>query len=116
MADLLSAFNGGIPVGALRSKCLHNRVNKLVPEKKKVVSPVVKGGDSIVVESIDDPPVPREIKNGGEKKDPTPKNGKKVLDEPTSEVVKIDTTQEVEDEPKPKRKYSRRKKRNPSKQ
>lgn len=53
MADLLSAFNGAIPVGALRARVLHNRVNRLVPDKRKP-APVIKGGDSIVVESLDD--------------------------------------------------------------
>ena len=106
MGDLLGAFNGAIPVWALRSKVLHNRVNKLVPEKK-VVNPVVKGGDSIVVEDLSDEPAPKENVAAKEVK---------TVDEPTSEVVKIETTEEEEvNEPEPvkstkqKRKYRRRK-------
>ena len=123
MPDLLSAFNGAIPVGALRSRQLHNRVNKLVIEKKKVVNPVVVGGEDIVVEKIEDlPTVPREKEKvaprGQEKvfpwRGPQEKHEEK-LDNTIPEMVKIDTIQEEVNEPKEqkkeKRKYTKRKSR-----
>lgn len=119
MPDLLSAFNGAIPVGALRSRQLHNRVNKLVVEKKKV-NPIVQGGENIIVENIEDlPAVPREKSGPGprgqEKAFPWRGSQEKQedeLDKPTPEMVKIDTIQEEVNEPKEqkktKRKYTRR--------
>lgn len=128
MSDLLSAFNGAIPVGALRSKQLHNRVNKLVIEKKKP-APIIQGGESIVVEKIEDfPPSAREEKKEEVYSGPGPRGQEKIfpwrgtqeeqpkeksLDNTTSEMVKIDTIQEEVNVQKPKkktkRKYTKRK-------
>jgi len=104
MADLLEAFNGAIPVGALRARQFHNRVNKLVkPDKIKPIN-LLKGGDSIVIEKLEH----------SSKSPPTQKTPSliKTIDKQPAEMVKIDTVQEVSDEPKPakpKRKYRRRK-------
>jgi hypothetical protein len=88
MADLLSAFHGAIPVGALRSRVIHNRVNKLVIQKVKK-TPVVEGGKSIVVENLDDSsdvPQQENIKTV-EKEQPSQQE---KLDDTTSKVIKVE--------------------------
>ena len=121
MGDLLSAYNGAIPVRALRAKVIHNRVNKLVVSKKKKEVVVEGGGDLVLEKVVDLPPVParrkefRPVGHGPTKTvvraDPVvevpdeevapvkevkvPVDEVKVLDRDPLEVVKIETTQEV---------------------
>ena len=114
MPDLLSAFNGAIPVGALRSKQLHNRVNKLVIEKKKKVNPIVQGGESIVIEDLSEDDCEGPGPRGKEKAFPysgayDKEKDKEKLDETTPEMVKQDTVQEEVNEQKPKEKKTKRK-------
>lgn len=53
MADLIAAFNGAIPIKFLKGKNLHNRVNKLVIPKPKKEVPLVKGGQDVVLEKVE---------------------------------------------------------------
>ena len=100
MSDLLSACNGAIPIRFLKGNSIHNRVNKLVIQK--ATTPViVKGGDSIKIEKIEDEPV---VKVDSPAKEKEKIHTKKVVDTPALEVLKIEDKKEVtnDQEEKPK--------------
>lgn len=121
--DLLSAYNGAIPIRALRAKSLHNRQNKIVLTQIKQSS-IVKGGESIVVEKIEDEKVPdvdlfqpapakKEepvVEKIDERDDCSSKeNEVKVVDTSTVKLVKLSDTEEVNGQKeKSKRKYTKR--------
>ena len=87
MADLIAAFNGAIPIKFLKGKNLHNRVNKLVIPKPKKEVPLVKGGEDVVLEKVEN------------------KKPKKV-DTDAVNLIKITDEPVKKPEPKPsKRKY-----------